>query len=195
MYKQLKRPVALSVVQVAVQHYVIGSPASTAGTNATMSVGNTQSSPTLTQGDPPPSQGGSSQGDPISTQGGPPPSQGGPPPSQPVNDANAGNSPSSAGSNGNGGNQGNTNSGGGPQGPTPDRDLDKIVFVHSTIGGPLEHWGIEGRIQAGSVFQLTRPDDDIRLRSHSMLVPSDFVDRITATYILCINMTIEDGCD
>jgi len=165
--------------QVAVQHCVVGSPASASGTSAATSAGNTQSSPISTQGGPPPSQGGSTQGDPTSTQGGPPPSQSGPPPSQPVNDANASNSPSSTGSNGNGGNQ-NTNSGGGPQGPTPNRDhLDKIVFVYSTIGRPLEQWGIEGRIQAGSVFHLTGSDDDMRLQSQSMLVRSDFVDRIT----------------
>jgi len=71
------------------------------------------------------------------------------------------------------------NNGGGPQGPTPDRDLNKIVFVYSTVGGPLEHWGIEGRIQAGSVFHLTGPDDNLRLQSRSMLVRSDFIDGIT----------------
>jgi len=135
-----------------------------------------------TQGGSHPSQGDPTQGDPISIQGGSHPSQGGPPPSQPVNDANAGNSQSSTGWNGNGGNQGNTNSRGGPQGPTPDRDLNKIVFVYSTVGGPLEHWGIKGRIQAGSVFHLTGPDDDMRLHSRSMLVRSDFVDRITRNY-------------
>ena len=114
------------------------------------------------------------------TQGGPPPSQGGPPPSQPADDANAGNSLSSTGSNRNGGNQGGTNSGNGPEGPTPNRNyLDKLMFIHSTVGGPLQHWGIEGRIQVGSVFQLTGPDDDMRLQSFCMLVRSDFVDQIT----------------
>jgi len=127
------RPPTLTVQfneQVAVQHYVIRSLASTSGTNATVSAGNTVGAE--------PSD--STQSDPVSTQGGPPPSQGGPPPSQPVGDANAGNSPSSTGSNGNGGNQGGVNSGNGPQGPTPNRNyLDKLVFVYSTVGGPLQH--------------------------------------------------------
>jgi len=155
--------------QVAVQHCVIGSPTSTSGTNAIASAENTVGAE--------PSD--STQGDPVSTQGGPPPSQGGPPPSQPAGDANAGNSPSSTGSNGNGGNQGGTNSGNGPQGPTPDSNyLDKLVFVCSTAGGPLQHWGIEGRLRAGSVFQLMGPDDNLRLRSFRMLVRPDFVERI-----------------
>jgi len=57
--------------QAAVQHYVIGSPASTPGMNATASAGNMEGA----------EPSGSTQGDPISTQGGPPLSQGGPPPS------------------------------------------------------------------------------------------------------------------
>jgi len=61
------RPPTLTVQfneQVVVQHHGIGSPASTTGTNATMSAGNTQSNAISTQGGSPSSQGGSTQGDP-----------------------------------------------------------------------------------------------------------------------------------
>jgi len=133
--------------QVAVQHYVLGSPASTSGMNPTTSAGNT--------GGAEPSS--STQSDPTS-------SHGGTPSSQPLRDANAGNSPSSTGSNGNNGNQGGTNNSNDPQGPAPDRNyLNKLVFTYSTVGGPLQHWGIEGRIRAGDVVHFTGPDANLRL--------------------------------
>jgi len=106
-------------------------------------------------------------------------SQGGSPPSQPLGDTNTGNSLSSTGSNGNNGNQGGMNYGNGPQGPTPSRDyLDKLMFTYSTIGGPLQHWGIEDRIRAGSVFQFIGPDHDLRLRSVRLLLRPDFIEEI-----------------
>ena len=133
--------------QFAVQHYALGSPASTSETNPTTSAGNT--------GGAEPSS--SPQSDPTS-------SHGGTPSSQPLGDANTGNSPSSTGLNGNNGNQRSTNNSNGPQGPTPDRNyLNKLVFTYSTTGGPLQHWGIEGRIRAGDVVHFTGPDTNLRL--------------------------------
>ena len=142
---------------------LLGSPASTSGTNPTTSAGNT--------GGVEPSN---------STQSDPTLSHGGTPSSQPLGDVNAGDSPSSTGSNGNNGNQGGTNDSNGLQGPTPNRNyLEKLVFTYSTIEGPLQHWGIEGRIRAGSIVHFVGPDDNLRLRSVRILVCPDIIDRIT----------------
>jgi len=149
--------------QVAVTEHVLGSPGSTSGTNPTTSAGN--------MGGAEPS--GSMQGDPTS-------SQGGPPSSQPVGDTNTGNSPSSTDSNGNNGNQGGTDNSNGPQGPVPDRNyLDKLVFTYSTTGGPLQHWGIKGRIRAGDVVHFVGPDTNLRLRSVGLILRPDIIERVT----------------
>jgi len=76
------------------------------------------------------------------------PTQGDPSSSQPGGNDNAGGDPNSNDSNGNGGNQGGTGDSNDPQGPVPDRNyLNKLVFSCCARGGPLQHWGIEGRLR------------------------------------------------
>jgi len=149
--------------QVAVTEHVLGSPASTSGTNPATSAGNT--------GGAEPS--GSMQGDPTS-------SQGDPPSFQPKGDANAGNSPSSTDSNRNNGNQGGADDSNDPQDLVPDRNyLDKLVFTYSATGGPLQHWGIESRIRAGDVVHFVGPDANLRLRSVQLLLRPDITEQVT----------------
>jgi len=66
--------------------------------------------------------------------------------------------PDSGNSNGNngGGDPGSTSSGNDPQGSGPDpHDLNKIVLHFRTMGGPLEHWGIQGIIRAEEFVWLS----------------------------------------
>jgi len=115
-----------------------------------------------------------------STQSDPTSSHGGTPSSQPLGDANTGNSPSSSGSNRNNSNQGGTNNSNDPQGPAPDRNyLNKLVFTYSTAGGPLQHWGIEGRIRARDVVHFAGPDANLRLRSIRLLLRPGIIERVT----------------
>jgi len=86
--------------------------------------------------------------------------------------ANAGNNPNSSGTpsgtpngspnsgdsngdNGNG-NQGRTSDGNDPQDSGPNaNDLNKILLVYSTVGGPLQHWGIQGTIRVEELVQFS----------------------------------------
>jgi len=65
------------------------------------------------------------------------------------------NSGNSGGNNGNGG-QGSTSGGVDPQdlGPDP-RDLSKIALAFRTMGGPLEHWGMQGAIRVEALVQFS----------------------------------------
>ena len=54
------------------------------------------------------------------------------------------------------GNQGGTRDGNDPQDSGPNaNDLNKILLVYSTVGGPLEHWGIQGTIRVKEFFQFS----------------------------------------
>jgi len=113
----------------------------TLGTAASTSMGNLGGA----------SAAGSTQGDPVL-------SQGNPSSSQPDGNANVNGDPNSNNSNGNGGNQGGSSTNNDPQGPSPRGSyLDKLVFVCSAMGGPLQNWGIEGTIKVAEVVQFT-PD-------------------------------------
>jgi len=120
-----------------------------------------------------------------SAQGNPTLSQGDPSLSQPDGNANAGGDPNSNNSNGNDGNQGGSSTNNDPPGPGPDGNyLDKLVFTYSTMGGPLQNWGIEGTIKVAEVVQFT-PDasaqnpNQLALSSVQRLVRPDIVDRVT----------------
>jgi len=66
-------------------------------------------------------------------------------------------SPNSGDSNGgnNNGNQGHTSDGNDPQDSGPNaNDLDKILLEYMTVGGPLQHWGIQGTIRAEELVQF-----------------------------------------
>jgi len=86
--------------------------------------------------------------------------------------ANAGNNPNSSGtpsgapngspnsgdSNGGNGNgsQERTSGGNDPQDSGPNaNDLNKILLVHATTGGPLQHWGIQGTIRVEELVQFS----------------------------------------
>jgi len=86
--------------------------------------------------------------------------------------ANAGNNPNSSGtpsgapngspnsgdSNGGNGNgsQERTSGGNDPQDSGPNaNDLNKILLVHATAGGPLQHWGIQGTIRVEELVQFS----------------------------------------
>jgi len=121
-----------------------------------------------------------------SAQGNPTLSQGDPSLSQPDGNANAnaGGDPNSNNSNGNDGNQGGSSTNNDPPGPGPDENyLDKLVFAYSTMGGPLQNWGIEGTIKVAEVVQFT-PDasaqnpNQLALSSVRRLVRPDIVDRV-----------------
>ena len=120
-----------------------------------------------------------------STQGDPTLSQGNPSSSQPDGNANINGDPNSNNSNGNGGNQGGSSTNNDPQGPGPSGSyLDKLVFVYSTMGGPLQNWCIEGTIKVAEAVQFT-PDvgaqnpNQLALSSVRRLVRPDIVNRVT----------------
>jgi len=67
-------------------------------------------------------------------------------------------SPNSGDSNGGNGNdnQGRTSNGNDPQDSGPNaNDLNKILLEYTTIGGPLQHWGIQGTIRAKDLVQFS----------------------------------------
>jgi len=84
------------------------------------------------------------------------PNPGGAPGGAPNSSPNSGDS---SGGNGNG-NQGRTSGGNDPQGSGPnENDLNEILLVHSTAGGPLEHWAIQGTTRVGELFQFSGTGD------------------------------------
>jgi len=94
-------------------------------------------------------------------------------------------SPNSSGSNGGNGNgdQGRTSGGNDPQdsGPNAD-DLNKILLVYSMVGGPLQHWGIQGTIRVKELVQFSGVRDpqtrEWVLRSKRHLMRPEIVDRV-----------------
>jgi len=73
--------------------------------------------------------------------------------------ANAGGNPNGDNPNGspnNNGDQGGTSGGIDPQDSGPNvNDLSKILLEYGTTGGPLQHWGIQGRIRAEELVQFS----------------------------------------
>jgi len=93
------------------------------------------------------------------------------------------NSGNSNGGNGNG-NQGRTSGGNDPQdlGPIA-TDLNKILLVYSTVGGPLEQWGIQGTIRVKEFFQFSGARDpntnEWVLQCRRNLIRPEIVDRVS----------------
>jgi len=94
-------------------------------------------------------------------------------------------SPNSSGSNGGNGNgdQGRTSGGNDPQDSGPNaNDLNKILLVYSMVGGPLQHWGIQGRIRVEELVQFLGVRDpqthEWVLRSRRHLMRTKIVDRV-----------------
>jgi len=114
--------------------------------------------------------------------------------------ANAGNNPNSSGTlsgtpngspnsgdsnggNGNG-NQGRTSGGNDPQDSGPNaNDLNKILLVCSTVGGPLQHWAIQGTIRVEELVQFSGARDpqtnEWVLQSRQNLTRPEIVDRVS----------------
>jgi len=119
--------------------------------------------PTLSQGDP-------SQGDPALQPGG---------------NTNTNGNPNSNNSNGSGGYQGGSSMDNDPPGPGPVASyLDKLVFAYSTMGGPLQNWGIEGTIKVADVVRFTpnptaQSPHQLALSSVQRLVRPDINNRVT----------------
>jgi len=89
----------------------------------------------------------------------------------------------SSGGNGNG-NQGRTSGGNDPQDSGPNAsDLNKILLVHSTVGGPLEHWAIQGAIRVEEFFQFSGARDpntnEWVLQCRRNLIRPEIVDRVS----------------
>jgi len=113
--------------------------------------------------------------------------------------ANAGNNPNSSGTpsgtpngspnssdlnggNGNG-NQGRTSGGNDPQDSGPNaNDLNKILLVYTTAGGPLQHWGIQCTIRVEELVQFLGVRDpqtnEWVLQSRRHLMRPKIVDRV-----------------
>jgi len=114
--------------------------------------------------------------------------------------ANAGNNPNSSGTpsgtpngspnsgdsnrgNGNG-NQGRTSGGNDPQDLGPNvNDLNKILLIYLTVGGPLQHWGIQGMIRVEELVQFSGVGDpqtnEWVLQSRRNLMRPEIVDRVS----------------
>ena len=102
-------------------------------------------------------------------------------------------SPNSGGSNGgnSNGNQGHTSDGNDPQDSGPNaNDLNKILLEHTTAGGPLQHWGIQGTIRAEELVQFSGFRDPQTyqwvLQSKRHLIRPEIIDRVTGKmHFLC----------
>jgi len=93
------------------------------------------------------------------------------------------NSGDSNGGNGNG-NQGCTSGGNDPQDSGPNaNDLNKILLVYSTVGGPLEQWAIQGTIRVGELVQFSGARDpqtnEWVLQSRRNLIRPKIIDRVS----------------
>ena len=93
------------------------------------------------------------------------------------------NSGNSGGSDSNG-NQGGTSGGNDPQDSGPNvNDLNKILLEYTTVGGALQHWGIQGTIRAEELVQLSGFRDPQTyqrvLQSKRHLMRPEIVDRVT----------------
>jgi len=81
-------------------------------------------------------------------------------------------------------NQGGTSDGNDPQDSGPnENDLDKIILEHRTVGGPLQHWGIQGTIRATELVQFSGVRDPQTyqwvLQSRRHLIRPEIIDRVT----------------
>jgi len=125
---------------------------------------------------------GSTQGNPTLLQGNP--SQGNPA-SQPSGNTNTNGNPNSNNSSGSGSNQGGSSTNNDPPDPGPVANyLDKLMFAYSTMGGPLENWGIESMIKVADVVRFTpnptvQSPHQLELSSVRLLVRPDIVDPAT----------------
>ena len=86
-------------------------------------------------------------------------------------------------SNGNG-SQGRTSDGNDPQDSGPNaNDLNKILLEYTTVGGPLQHWGIQGTIRAEELVQFSGFRDPQTyqwvLQSKRHLIRPKIIDRVT----------------
>jgi len=72
-----------------------------------------------------------------------------------------------------------------PPGPGPvENYLDKLAFAYSTMGGPLENWGIEGTIKVADVVWFApnptvQSPHQLKLSGVRLLVRPDVIDRVT----------------
>jgi len=86
------------------------------------------------------------------------------------------------GGNGNG-DQGRMSGGNDPQDSGPNaNDLNKILLVYTTVGGPLQHWGIQGTIRVKELVQFSGVRDpqpyEWVLQSRRHLMRPEIVDRV-----------------
>jgi len=93
------------------------------------------------------------------------------------------NSGDSNGSNSNG-NQGRTSDDNDPQDSGPNaNDLNKILLEYTMVGGPLQHWGIQGTIRAEELVQFSGFRDPQTyqwvLQSKRHLVRPEIIDQVT----------------
>jgi len=109
--------------------------------------------------------------------------------------ANAGGNSNSSGTPNGSPNSGDSNEGdsNGDQGPTSDgndpqdsgpnaNDLNKILLEYATVGGPLQHWGIQGTIRAEELVQFSGFRDpqtyQWELHSKRHLIRPEIIDRV-----------------
>jgi len=82
------------------------------------------------------------------------------------------------------GDQGRTSDGNNPQDSGPNaNDLNKILLEYTTVGGPLQHWGIQGTIRAEELVQFSGFRDpqtyQWELHSKQHLIRPEIIDRVT----------------
>ena len=107
--------------------------------------------------------------------------------------------PDSGNSNGNNGSgdQGSTSGGNDPQDSGPDpHDLNKIALHFRTMGGPLEHWGMQGVIRVEELVRFSRIQNpqtyQWELQTKRQLIRPEIVDRV-ADRMHCLHQHDDDN--